>query len=338
MNSIILEYLKSLKKKTVSLDELTALFTGKTTYTEFASYIEELNGENILAPIKARGRNVKNPSLFYAYKVNTHLLHKDLIEEIQNLQLQLKNNISLSAYYRLNRESFKKDLPWIMKIDAFLSEKGFPVEEVCTPERSFQLVSDEKWIDQKGGKKLLERLKIWDDLKITSIPDPLMLYINPLVLREKVQKHLIIENKATFYAVSDMITKTSFATVVYGCGWKIAGSMHTLPKQLSLEDRVHKYYYFGDLDYEGLSIWAHVKESVNAIPAVPFYEALLQTSCAYGKTTQRKNEKALQLFSSFFDEEYRMKINNTLESGGYYPQETLSKEVLHKIWRTASWK
>ncbi|AOT72320.1 Wadjet anti-phage system protein JetD domain-containing protein [Geosporobacter ferrireducens] len=338
MNQVIKEYLISLKNKTVSLEELSALFAGDTTYEEFASYIEELCAENILIPIKTRGRNYSNPSLFYFYRVDKYLLNKELMEQIQSLQLKVHKGISLSAYYGLSQERITEDLPYILKVDRFLTEKGFQLEEALSPERSFQLVADEKWIDEKGGRKLLERLKVWEALKISTTPDPLMYALNPAMLGSKVHRHLIVENKATFYGLSDAIRNTPFTTLVYGCGWKIAGSVQMLPKQLSMEEQTHTYDYFGDLDYEGMSIWLHVYEAVNAKPALPFYEALLRTNRAEGKTNQRKNLQALEQFLAFFQEEDQNKIQETLENGGYYPQETLTKDILQEIGRSAIWK
>lgn len=335
MNQVIEEYLIALKNKTVSLEELSALFNGDTTYAEFASYIEAFCAENILIPIKTRGRNYSSPSLFYFYRIDKHLLNKELMEQIQSQQWKVHRSISLSAYYGLTRERFIEDLPYILKVDRFLTEQGFPLEEALAPERSFQLVADEKWIDEKGGRKLLERLKVWEALKISTTPDPLMYALNPARLDAEVHRHLIVENKATFYGLCDSIRETPYTTLVYGCGWKIAGSVKMLPKQLSMEEQTHTYDYFGDMDYEGLSIWFQVYEAVNAKPALPFYEALLRTNRAEGKTNQRRNLQALEHFLTFFSEEDQSKIQGVLKSGGYYPQETLTKEILQEIGRTA---
>ena len=37
---------------------------------------------------------------------------------------------------------------------------------VTAPERSYEITGDEKWIDENGGREILERVKLLEKLKI----------------------------------------------------------------------------------------------------------------------------------------------------------------------------
>ncbi len=128
---------------------------------------------------------------------------------------------------------------------------------------------------------MLERIKLWDKLKITTNPDPLMLAINPLKLKRSDHIHLAVENKATFYALMDSIKDTEFTSLVYGAGWKIVSNIHRLPTQLGLEEDLHRVYYFGDIDAEGIFIWYYLYEKYQIELALPFYKALLKKGLFY---------------------------------------------------------
>lgn len=339
MNEKILSFLKTLKnKRIVSLGELEKLFSGNMTYEVFAKEINEFEESNILREIKEHGKNNKPIPLANTYRLNKYALKKAFIDEIQRLQLKVHKDINLSSFLSLSEKQWKKDLPYIEIIDLYLKEKGIPTDRATSQERAFHLVKDEKWIDEGGGKVLLERLGIWERLKINNEPDPLMLAVNPNSFLEAEHKHLIVENKATYYGLLDAICSTEFTSLIYGVGWKIISSISSIEKQLSLEGKEHTLYYFGDIDFEGIAIWNSLNEKVSVKPVVSFYNELLKKDSAKGKENQNKNQEALNNFLEFFDKENQEKIRDVLQNKGYYPQEGLNKKELQDIWRKSSWE
>ncbi|WP_432407921.1 Wadjet anti-phage system protein JetD domain-containing protein [Wukongibacter sp. M2B1] len=339
MNEKIMSFLKSLKnKKMVSLGELEKLFSGDITYEVFADEINKFIEANILREVKEHGKNNKPMPLANTYRLNKYALKKGFIDEIQRLQLKVHEDINLSLFLSLREKQWEKDLPYIEMIDGYLKKNGLPTDRATSQERSFHLVKDEKWIDEGGGKALLERVGIWNKLKINNEPDPLMLAVNPKRFSEPKHKHLIVENKATYYGLLDAISDTEFTSLIYGVGWKIISSISSMEKQLSLEDKEHTLYYFGDIDYEGIAIWNSLKEKVAAKPAVSFYKELLKKADARGKESQNRNQKALNNFFKFFDKKSKEKIRDILQNRGYYPQEGLNKKELQDIWRKSTWE
>ncbi|EOD00249.1 Wadjet anti-phage system protein JetD domain-containing protein [Caldisalinibacter kiritimatiensis] len=334
MDEKILSYLKTLKRrKTVTLGELEKLFSGDKEYEDFAKEINKLVQMDILKEVKKHGTNHKIIPLANTYRLNKYALKKVFIDEIQNMQLKISPHINLTVYLSLTEKQWEKDLPYIEKIDAYLKEKGLPKSTATSQERSYYLVGDEKWIDEGGGKKLLERLELWDKLKINNVPDPLMLAVNPQNFSYSVHRHLIVENKATYYGLLEELKNTQFTSLIYGAGWKIVSGIEALEKQLGLEDSEHILYYFGDLDFEGISIWYALSNKKLVKLAIEFYTSLLQKDYSKGKENQAKNKEALNDFLAFFDKEDQEKIKDVLQNGGYYPQEGLNKEELREIWR-----
>lgn len=334
----ILKYLKSHKNNTIQLNQLENILSGEESYLDFTSIIEDLMENRILKPVKEHGTNGKVIPLYNTYRIIKASLRETINDEIQRNSIEFNPDINLDIYFSLKEEEWEKDLQYIKIIDDYLVKNGLPSDYGTSSERSFQIVGNEKWIDEEGGKKILERIKLWEKFKIITNPDPLMFAINPFRFKESSHIHLVVENKTTFYNLIDSINKSQFTSLIYGAGWKITANIHKLYNQLGLENDLHKIYYFGDIDAEGISIWYSIYEKHNIELALPFYKALFNKNYSIGKENQQRNEKAIDKFTEYFLEEGKSKINKLFEDGGYLPQEALEKEELERIWRNEIWE
>lgn len=333
----IIAYLKIYKNATISLSELENQVPGNVNYEEFATIIKTLINNNILAEKNGKNNNGKKPPLAFRFSINRYELNKEHKSDIQKFYLESKVELDLQEYLRLNEEIWKDDLPYIKKVEEYIFSKGMPKDFVTAQERSFHITFDEKWIDEKGGKKVLERMKLWDKLNIISAGEPLMLAVNPEKFNSGQHHHLIVENKATFMALLEDLHNTNFTSLIFGSGWKITANINMLEKQLGLSG-VHKLYYFGDLDNEGITIWNALNQRVEAIVAVDFYRELLKKPFSIGKENQLKRDEALQNFLANFSEEEQIILSKILDKGGYLPQEGLNKDELNEIWRNIYWE
>ncbi|WNS40849.1 Wadjet anti-phage system protein JetD domain-containing protein [Paenibacillus sp. MMS20-IR301] len=342
IKSMIEEHLSDYKKTTITLEELEQLFAGRAADPrDFAGAVMELESSGVLEPVKSAGRTMKQPSLGYRYRVNKQYIMARHNHQLQQYRLKLHPAIGLDSYFALSEQQFVQDRPWIERIDHFLHTHGFPDIPVPAPERSFQLTGNEKWITELGGYSLLKRLGLWDQLLILPVSDPLMFAVNPQVWTNPAPPrclHFIVENKTTFQALLPVLPSSSFSTLIYGCGNKITGNLDMFTLQYPVTGSEHVFYYFGDLDYEGIRIWYDADKRLAMIPALPFYDACLAKPCVPGKSNQRRNEEAVQAFSNWFPQEQQGQIENTLSSGSYYPQETLMTHELQHIWGSGAWK
>lgn len=317
----------------IPLMELEKLFPGQMEYKEFTRHVQVLVEAGLLEPVYSHGTNHKPTPLFNTYRIIRKKLKKTLNDTIQQLGLQVHPTIQLNSYFALDETDWVRDLPYIKKIDKYLKENGLPQSEAFSPERSYQLMGDEKWIDEKGGRRLLERICVWELFKISSVPDPLMFSINPFQIHKEKHFHLIVENKTPYYLLDEILKETCFTSIIYGAGWKIVSNLNMAVHQMGLLDKEHRFYYFGDIDLEGISIWYALYERYIVDLALPFYKELLQKTNSIGKETQYRNEKALTVFSQSFPIEDQEILKALFKKNGYYPQEGLNKTELQDIWR-----
>lgn len=334
----ILKYLKSYKNSTIPLSQLENILSGKETYLDFAYIMEDLMENRILRPVKDHGTNGKTIPLYNTYCIIKANLREDINNEIQRNSIEFNSNINLDIYFSLKEEEWEKDLHYIKIIDDYLKENDLPSDYGTSSERSFDIIGDEKWIDEGYGKKILQRIKLWDKFKIITNPDPLMFAINPSKLNKPSHLHLVVENKTTFYNLMHSTNESEFTSLIYGAGWRITANIHRLNIQLGLKNDLHKIYYFGDIDAEGISIWYSIYKKHNIELAIPFYKALLKKNYSIGKENQQINKEAIEKFKEYFFEKDIFQINKLFENGGYLPQEALGKEELENIWRNEIWK
>lgn len=334
------DFLAAYPKVTIGLSDLERAFQGEQIdYERFANLILDFENEKSLEAVRAHGRNGKPLSLAYQYRIHKRLLTGAYSRELHQWSQKLHPAINLDGYYSLGQNQWQEDLPYIGLVDAYLKRERFPARQAPAPERSYELVQDEKWITDRGGQALLERLGVWDQLKIVPVSDPLMLAVNlSIVPDNKKHMHLIVENKTTFQGLLPVLAQLPFSTLIYGCGRKIVGNLGMLPFQYPAQHAEHELYYFGDLDLEGILIWYDLRARFGGVRlALPFYKACLEKEPSKGKLNHRLNEQALRAFTDCFSENESDRINAMLHTGGYIPQETLRSEDLIRIGREALW-
>lgn len=333
----IKKQLASYSKKTITLTELEFLMNPRLkSYQQFAEIVLKLEKDTILTMVKAKGRTSRTPNIAHQYRINKSALVESYHKQLQQYRIKLHPDITIDAYFSKDPSIWNEDLLYIEKIDHYIQKFSFPSQEVPAPERSFELVGDEKWIVEKGGKELLERLNLWTKLKIIPVSDPLMFAVNPAKINENRQLHLIVENKTTYQALSLSTRNSPFATLIYGCGKKIIKSIEQFSNQYPVRAR-HEFFYFGDIDKEGIAIWHSLSKKEQVQLALPFYEACLKKAAVKGKEYQRDQQEALDCFLDNFSNLERQLIEDVLLNGMYYPQEILKTDELQQIWRESIW-
>lgn len=306
-------------------------------YEQFAQMILQFEQQHILTAIKASGTNGKQPALANTYKINKTIIRQSVREQVKILKKTFHSAIWIEYYLMKTAKELEQDLPALQQLNNYLLANSLPETKALAQERSFEIFQNEKFITEQGGKQLLEKVKVWDLLKIWPIADPVSFAVNPLHLSNDFHLLLIVENKATFYSLLPALKESAFTALLYGQGNAINGTIQVLQEQLPLNYDNVKFYYFGDLDAEGISIWYSLQQKVNITLAMPFYQACLQETAAKGKEYQRKKEAAIEAFICEFTEQENQQIIRALQDGFYYPQEVLKAEVLQHIWRNAVW-
>ncbi|MBB5172366.1 Wadjet anti-phage system protein JetD domain-containing protein [Texcoconibacillus texcoconensis] len=336
MKEQLIEQLKNRRKKKLTLNELEQMMPSHMTYEAFAELVVSLQQEEKLIPVKASGENGRKPSLPYAFKINHTALNQSFREQLEDALISFHPNIPIDKYFRLGEKAWNQDFPYLQQIDRYLKTNGLPERDASLPQRSYDITGDEKWLE-RGGIRLLQKLNLLDVMKLEANPDPLMVSVDIKKGDRGEHVHLIVENKTTYHHLKRALPDTPFTSLVYGAGWRVVANIDALPSQLHAEEAMHIYYYFGDLDEEGIHIWSAVNERCGAIPAVPFYEALLSTPPYSGKNQQRNESETIVRFSASFSELSQEKLRLILNNDQYIPQEALQESTLQQIWRDAEW-
>ena len=337
VTNMIMSFLAEYKNSKISILELAKPFPN-VNYEQFAAEILQLQQTRVLTPIKSSGTNGKQPPLANVYKINKTVTRQSVRERVIALKKSLHPAIFIEYYLTKTIDELEQDFTALQQLNTYIQTHGFPSSKALAQERSFEIFHDEKWIIENGGKQFLEKVKVWDLLEIWPIADPVSFAINPLQLQQNEHhKFLIVENKATFYSLLPALTETDFTALLYGKGYAILSTLQVLPTQLPLNYEQAQFYYFGDIDADGISIWHSLNYKQRIKLAYPFYKACIEKEQALGKEYQRKSEQAIQHFCENFSAEEQQKIKAALQNGCYYPQEILKAEELQQIWRYADW-
>lgn len=335
------ERLLEQKNKTFKVEELKVL-AKIDDYNKFVEVINELVADNKLVPVKASGTNGKKISTLYN-KYKLLQLPKDYSEVFDEIKL-LSTEFNHQAYLDRPKE-YVKYRNEIRALDTFLRNHK---DELDVPasvnERSFQIWGREKLI--KDGKAV-QNIFSFNGLDIGMLnyyntPEPFFEYIH---CYEPEMNVLIIENKDTWYTLRKLMREknirklvNTYNVLLYGEGWKITRNNDMLAyydKEI-LKKSKNKYFYFGDLDYEGIGIFTCLKKLYPALAIeldVKFYELMLDISdiSKLPKTKDGQQKIELQSFLKEFTTEHQSKIRDILVSGKYIPQEILNYKLLSKI-------
>ncbi|MGM0501024.1 MAG: Wadjet anti-phage system protein JetD domain-containing protein [Bacillota bacterium] len=345
MKDIISKYLEDASNKRIKTREienyvLKKLKKRKYSYQKFVAAIKELVQDNKMCPIKARGKNGRQPRLHNWYQIKTK--EKKISEELKKeLLTAYVPQLSLSYYFDYPAQ-YKEDKKNIKIINRFLNNRN-KANNISVNERSFQLFNNEKFLTSKQGKQLLDRIGIAiNDLNCYRTYEPFFYYQNSTDCFEK--NILIIENKDTFFSLKKLLQEgisrwqgINFSLLIYGEGKKIQHSFSFFKEleEYQSEDVELNFYYFGDLDPEGIKIWWGLQDKyqVEFKPFQFFYHQLLVREREAPKLRKKQNfnQLAMQEFCQYFATNWIQKIKDLLQADRYLPQEGLNYQKLKEL-------
>lgn len=329
-------------------------------YEAFAAALNNLVEENVLSPVKSSGLNGLSPPLALRYR-KLFLNDGDYSAVKEEILSAYSSNMDLSSFLRSPKE-YDKYRDILMAIDHFLIEvkNNPPAVWDTINERSFALTGHEKFLSSHKGNQLLKRIKIsLQDLCCVPAPEPFFFWATalPLLPGEKAFC-LVVENKDIFHSLKYLLgagilkTTPEIHLLIYGEGKKILNSWSFIYECLP-EAAGYRFFYFGDLDPEGVGICADlisvVKGEVETMhgqlsvpagkrcvpvvevqPAEPLYNLLLAT----GKSRPMDSDQTRitwQRMKPFFDlcsPTLLDRIAPLWDSNRVIPQEALTTSML----------
>lgn len=328
------QYLLRYKNKTIDLRTIQDEFR-RIEYQTLAAHIQTLLAEGVLEGMKEL--NSQTPQMPKKYRILHARLQGDFFEQLRREQVKRHPMISLDAYYKLGQSAFEADLPWIRKLDLYLENRTGSISGIPMPEASFHMVGDEKWLEEGGGEKIVKRLGLsLEQLGIVQIPEPLMVAVHRKAAQHTRHRHLIIENKTPFHALLQGFHRQNFyTTLTFGRGKTILSNIGQIYQQTGLDQqRESEFYYFGDLDYEGIGIWYALLQARQVKPALELYRVLLRKNAVPGKENHRVQAEAMQALLSCFAGDEADVIQTMLGTGKYLPQEAVTSLEWGLFWES----
>lgn len=360
--------LLSFQYKTITLEQLTSM-AGRMEYPEFAQLINSLIEEKLLDPVKSAGKNGRRPALPNKYRIQKP--EEDYTQALADIKL-LHPSFNHSKYVKQPAMyvKYKQEIDTLSK---FLWEHEDLLQTpMSINERSFQIWGIEKLIKEKSTIKTIFQFNDWDlsFLNYYETPEPFFEY-NFSTAAEHQTNILIIENKDTWFTLRKIMREDGlnhlfrdYHVLLYGEGKKIISRNNRLKEYDELqqgdrnnshrfdEKNAHQgksqsnkhepegkktsrntYYYFGDLDYEGIDIYQTLttdNPELSIYLCKELYSWMLTESQKYNlpKTKAGQRKVDITMFLQPFSNQEQTVISNILRKGTYIPQEILNYHLL----------
>lgn len=346
MKTLIQNIIEQHKKKTIEtksiVSELKALginlYSDPSLAKPFATAIQKLVDNGAVKPF---GNSYSIPQYGGAmskYYINVNYFESD--DDILPLSVLNGLHKKLNTSYYVKHASEYYELENIIhRINDILYDDS--PEILTVNERSYLIFGDEKAImypDDASidGSDILKKLGglTLEDLKAKRTFEPFF-YLATNGYHNLTQKRnvLIVENQDTFNTFMDAIKEGQLSDVhllIYGEGNAIIRKFEFIQSiHGKLDD---SYYYFGDIDPAGISIYHRLKSTFpdyNIIPAVSLYSYMVSKINPADARKLRKPQKldgeAVSQFIVAFDTETGLIIKDMIYSERYLPQEVINK-------------
>ncbi|MDK2889114.1 MAG: hypothetical protein PWP72_1992 [Thermoanaerobacter sp.] len=317
-------------------------------YHSFAESIENLAQQGIISPVKASGFNGRQPPIYEKYRIAVKNDGPDRATR-QKLLTWYHPQIN-TAHYLTHFKDYKEDEPYLTRLDSFLKRhKDFASWPMITAnERSFQIFHDEKWLLSSRGRLFCQRTGLsLDALRCYQTYEPFFYYPAGMPVNTDKINVLIVENKDTFFSLKGLFQQgintwdgCAFSLLIYGEGRKIQKSFSFFGELGQYRNYRADFYYFGDLDPEGILIWHDLQREYgfSVKPFTLFYNALFDRYWENApplidgkKAGQKYSEEAIKAFLAYFDKRRSAGILQMLEEKKYLPQEGLNYVLLKEL-------
>ena len=302
-------------------------------YTLFYETIQAMTEEETLSPIMNKQTNDRSPALPLFYWVNV----KKQVANWDRLEMLKRNDLLDFTYYNHHPEWQSAD-EWerILKIYDFLKMED-ERELVSLEERSLELFGHEKFLidDQlfPEGAGFLDRIGVEKDrLKTVTYEEPFVYWLKKGCDFHSIKRILIVEKLSFFHTSIKLLEEDLLdyepELIIYGEGKKIESSFSFFFRMFP--EKPYLFYYAGDLDAEGYSIFTRLKESYGDCsiqPALKIYRKMLDCEqLANEERKQVRNESHKNAFISWFTEEEQILLENLWTKHKRIPQEVLTVE------------
>ena len=313
------------KSATISLHELESFCEA----SEYEALVSEVNGlvDSGVICVMGRDTNGMFPPLHSRYRI---IRPTQDLSDLKDEVLRLGPDFNPSGYLA-NIGLYIKHRDLLRGLHDYLRDNGAQLDiNMSKNERSYAIWGYEKQLDDAVCKNML-RFTGWDSrLNFYNTPEPFFDY---LCDGDNTESILILENKDIWFSLRKLYMENRTACRLYGVfiDGLLYGEGKKITRLAALENYAREgfsgcpsFYYWGDLDYEGIGIYLAVAAGFPLQLFVPGYLAMLSYAKEQTLTqcrTVQSSPPQIDEFLDNFDHSSATQIKTLLESGKYIPQE-----------------
>ena len=353
MEKQILCIIKEYPKKRIEIKEIVTelkkhginLFATPELSKDFTNSIRNFVAKGILIPLKNAKPLLDYEGIPRKYEINSNSF-EDQRNTLPSSELVTYHHKLDMSYYAKHPAEYYENKKLIRRIDNLLRQSN--CKTLTANERSYLIFDDEKaltlpeeaTIDGQAILRKLGGLKL-ADLKAKKTFEPFFYYqietFNSIGTNTQ-RVVLIVENKDTFWTLMDAIRSKRLSNVhllIYGEGKAIIKKFEFI-QYLKGRHSDH-YYYFGDIDQEGIFIYNKLRETFleyDIAPAVSFYDHMLKVTGFEGSRSLKNagniRESPLSPFIDFFSTESATLIKKIIQHRRCLPQEVVNNNDIEE--------
>lgn len=338
-------YSKLLKhgKKTITKAELEKLF-GCTDDEKLFTAVSQLHEAGILQPVKSSrtNGNMVYP-IYLKYKIC--LVQDDFSKELSEIST-LHPRLHYGQVLHSKPSEYRKYREELKKLDSYLFSDSADCIPVSRKERSFEIFSREKLLDDTSFRRLLEKLNFnQETLLFYDTPE---YCFNDFIPEKKPEMTLLIcENKDIWFNIrrrmfedqASEILGTPIDGVVYGAGNQISEKNALTSYTRFMGDTHVSYLYWGDIDRAGLNIYLSLVKNNPDLKISLFkqgYEEMLRLSVDFDIPDSDDKRELMGDYSEIYkavSHAYRDRFKENIMQNKRIPQEIITYADLKEIMR-----
>ena len=310
-----------------------------TNYAAFYDQIQTLLSQGVLRPTGgSRDTNGLIPPLQRKYRI----LHPEIDLRDEGNEIMLLSPLLQISGYLKNRALYRKHRDILLPLSAFLKTRQDTLRSPMSKnERAYAIWRNEKALDDSHYQSVLRYNQLEPFLHSYQTPEPFFDYFCAPAESGDI---LILENKDIWYTLRKLLIQApekrrlfglTLDGILYGEGKKVARP-GALTEYAALSGSRQRYWYCGDIDLEGFSIFEAVCRANPDLPISLFaagYHAMVQRGLEEGIAPCPKQQESpgdLDGVLSGCLPEDQAAIKLLLGRGGYIPQECLNYPFLRE--------
>ena len=339
----VVEKLRSCKKKTITKEELHKVFAVSSDEALF-SKIRELEQKQFLKAVKS---SKTNGNMCYPIYLKYRITLPEETFEVERDEIRMLHPLlQTGGILNGKPEEYRRFRGQLQALNRYLFQRSGAETAVSRKERSFEIFSQEKQLEDKTLCRLLDKLGL--DQKVLAFYDTPEYCFHDFIPEKKAELTLLIcENKDPWFNIRRMMFEDHASElwgiyldgVVYGEGNQIS-EKEALTAYTEFMGRARvNYLYWGDIDRAGLNIYQSLCRNNPDLEIhlfLPAYEQMIRSARGRVLPDSDDNREIVGNYEEIYSaisQDCRADFERYITENKRLPQEIISYAELKEYMR-----